>query len=79
MIEEEGFTEKWMQIPEFPEYWISDQMRVFSMRRRKVVARRPHPELNRNRVRIYKDGKTYERTLQSLMNKTFERIPRAIS
>lgn len=79
MIEEEGFTEKWIQIPDFPDYWISNEMRVLRLSRRKIVAFRSKNEIAHIYVDLYKNGKYFKRTLQSLMNKTFERIPRAIS
>jgi len=68
MIEEEGFTEKWRQLPEFPEYWISDTARVFNSTQKTTAV--PFSQNGVAYFTLYKNKKSYKRSVNTLERST---------
>ena len=71
MIEEEGFTEKWKEIPGFPGYWVSDTGRVFSMKTKQIL--RSWLVDTKNYVTLYRNKKNNTRGVSELRERAFGR------
>ena len=62
---------QWKQIPDFPDYWVSDDGRVINLKTKHVLTAKQRPGFNFRVVRLNKDNKQYERSIHALQQKVF--------